>query len=521
MFPWLRLPARKSVTKRVVARVTSRTGRFARVVASVRSWACAAGNRFALALLVFGALCADQVATYGQSTEASKEGAVEAAHSAQLEAEGFPAAAGDSQVDRESVHSADVDQRFNDIRSEFLDRQAGLIGNVLTMMAVLMAIIGLFIPIIGLLAYFRLKGATDAALSQVKKVADEASASSQSAVEDARKARDMVQQITTNLREAREHVSEIQRMRSDAGQYSPNLPGDKPESPNPIQEEVAILTTREILDRALKSEKEDRPADAVRRWRSVAEAAERDNNLALAASAWSSSAYILATLDPEAAIRDYSKAISLDAGNARWYYNRGTANAVLGRHLEALEDFAKSIELDPDSPLSFYNRGNSMVALHRYEEAISDFSAAIERDPNMVFAWVNRGSAKNQIGRAEEALDDFNKVIELRPDDDAGYFNRGTSKARCRHYEEAIADYTAAIKRNSNHALAYFCRGNCKADLGRHEDAIIDFTKAIHLDPSQAKSYFNRGVSKTKLGQIAEARNDFAASDVLRGAAGP
>ena len=482
----------------------------------LRSAARATVIRLRSALLVIGTLVGGPPATHGQTSEDFEAVVAEEVASAQAGFEGASEGGLGLQGDPGPLGSVEVERRLNEIRSEVYDRQGQLIGHILTMIAILLGVVGVLIPIAGLAVYSRLKSATEEGLSQVKEVARKASASSRSAATDAQAPRRMLQQIAANLEESKQHLSAQKRMTSDEGRYSPNSPGEKPESSNPTKEETTVRTAPEMLDEALNLEREDRANDAALKWRALAEAAESGNNAALAAHAWSSSGFLLAPSDPEEAIKDYDKAIQLDPSRATRYYNRGTAKAKLGLSAEAAEDFSKSIELNSKSPRAFYNRGNSMVALKRYEEAIADYGRVIDLDPSQAMAWGNRGSAKSEIGQIEEALDDFSKFIELRPDDAFGYFNRGSAKSRLGRYFDAIDDYSEAIKRDPNHAPAYFCRGNCKADVEQHEAAIRDFNNVIRLNPGHAKSYFNRSVSKRKLGRIVEAGEDYAMFQALR-----
>ena len=472
--------------------------------------------RLLAALLVVGALVGSPAAAHAQTIEASEAVAEEGAASAQARPEGASDGSPGLQGGPDPLGSAEVERRLNDIRSEFYDRQGQLIGYILAMIVFLLAVIGVLIPIAGLAAYSRLKGVTEEGLSQVKAVARKASSSSRSAAADAQAAREMLQEIAANLEESKQHLSAQKRMKSAAGKYSPNSPGEKPEASDPTQEEPTVRTARDMLDQALNLEREGRADDAALTWRALAEAAESGNDTALAARAWSSGAFLLAESNPEQAIEYHDKAIQLDPSNAKRYYNRGTAKAMLGLLAEAAEDFSKSIQLDSKFPPAFYNRGNSMAALKRYEEAITDYGRVIDLDPSEAMAWGNRGSAKSETGQSEEALDDFSKFIELRPDHAFGYFNRGSAKANLGRYSEAILDYTEAIQRDPNYAPAYFCRGNCKGDLGQHEAAISDFDQVIRLNPGHAKSYFNRSVSKRRLGQIVEAAEDSATFQALR-----
>jgi tetratricopeptide (TPR) repeat protein len=50
----------------------------------------------------------------------------------------------------------------------------------------------------------------------------------------------------------------------------------------------------------------------------------------------------------DAAIKDYTKTIELDAKNAEAYNNRGKARACKKNYTEAMTDFEKAVELNPN-----------------------------------------------------------------------------------------------------------------------------------------------------------------------------
>ena len=60
----------------------------------------------------------------------------------------------------------------------------------------------------------------------------------------------------------------------------------------------------------------------------------------------------------EAAIADYTRAIELNPGHCRAYYNRAFSRDRLGRCEEAIADYSRALEIEPGNPAALHNRGS-------------------------------------------------------------------------------------------------------------------------------------------------------------------
>ena len=310
--------------------------------------------------------------------------------------------------DQLAESDVDMQRRFNELRSEFLDRQEGSINRWVDVLVLLLTFFGALIAIASLVAFTKFKG-----------LADEASASARAANLDAQAARNLVGKIRKNLEKSEAHVSAMKRKRGGGTVYSQNAPEVVPEVSEASNQDPGASPTDEAIGRASSLEAQGRTDEAIRSWGAIAESAEASEKKALAAKAWIRSAYLLAASSPKDAIEDFSKAIDLDPDNAKAYYNRGTARAQLEMHEAALADFDKAIELDPASATVYCNRGAIKAKMKRLREAIPDFSKAIELDPGDATAYYNRGVSKAALGRHSDAERDFEAAGALGHDVDA------------------------------------------------------------------------------------------------------
>jgi tetratricopeptide (TPR) repeat protein len=86
------------------------------------------------------------------------------------------------------------------------------------------------------------------------------------------------------------------------------------------------------------------------------------------------------------------------------YSNRGYAFRKLGDYEAAVEDYSTAISLSGSSSTRLHNnRAYCLAKLGRYQEAIADYDAVVGLDPDNVHAYHNRcaglaGSCDDEVG---------------------------------------------------------------------------------------------------------------------------
>jgi tetratricopeptide (TPR) repeat protein/S1-C subfamily serine protease len=204
--------------------------------------------------------------------------------------------------------------------------------------------------------------------------------------------------------------------------------------------------------------------------------------------------------NPQGAIADYDKAISLNPNYADAYNNRGNTRKALGDKQGAIADYDKAISLNPNYTDAYNNRGGTRAALGDKQGAIADYDKAISLNPNFAPAYSNRGGTRAALGDKQGAIADYDKAISLNPNLATAYSNRGIARKDLGDKKGAIADYDKAISLNPNFANAYYNRGATRSDLGDNQGAIADYDKAISLNPNFALAYGNRAITREALG---------------------
>jgi len=97
----------------------------------------------------------------------------------------------------------------------------------------------------------------------------------------------------------------------------------------------------------------------------------------------------------KSAVDDYDKVLSL---NADWntfeiYLNRGFANDALKNPNMALQDFTKAITVDPNNAGGYVARANTLYNMTKYQEAAEDYKKAEVLSPDNSVITYNIGMA--------------------------------------------------------------------------------------------------------------------------------
>lgn len=123
----------------------------------------------------------------------------------------------------------------------------------------------------------------------------------------------------------------------------------------------------------------------------------------------------------EEAIRYFSRIIHSGGASKKElggaFYNRGNAFYELGSLDLAIKDYSRALSLNPVDVDAFYNRGNIYFDLGDLELAIQDYSDAIRLRPSHDFAYFNRANCYLRQGNMELATMDYRKAHSLKPGD--------------------------------------------------------------------------------------------------------
>jgi len=332
-----------------------------------------------------------------------------------------------------SITEGDFQRRLNILRSELLDYRADHIDRWLTRIAILFAVVGIFITIIGLIGFRNIRGEARRSIKEAKDHEAEARKHS----EDAKR---LLEEIKRYRDEAKDIRDETAKTAADDPERVRQVAKDVRENPQ------SPLIDKAIAD-AISLQQEQKLEEAVEKWQAIAVITEGNDN-AIAARAWSSIGYLLGRQ---------------------------------GKHAAVIPACDEALRLEPRLAGAFYNRGLAKSKLDQHKDAVEDYDEALRLDPKFFEGYNNRGAAKGKLGRYKEALMDFDTAVHLKADDPEVYKNRALVKRTMGQYKAAIEDCDKAIGLKSNYAKAYHERGLAHLALRNKDAARQDFEKTRDL----------------------------------------
>lgn len=123
--------------------------------------------------------------------------------------------------------------------------------------------------------------------------------------------------------------------------------------------------------------------------------------------------YLNELKNPKEAIKDFTKAMEMNADNLILPYNRGTAYIQTSDWKKAKADFDKVLSLRPDYVNAYLNRGVVLLNMKKYDEAIADFNAGLRLAPLFPNLYRARAIAHKAKGSSELAQADELRAAQI------------------------------------------------------------------------------------------------------------
>jgi tetratricopeptide (TPR) repeat protein len=197
------------------------------------------------------------------------------------------------------------------------------------------------------------------------------------------------------------------------------------------------------------------------------------------------------------AVKDFSKAISLDVTIGENYYHRGESLLRLGKLSEALHEFEEARKNNYDQPCLYNARGMTKRKLNQLDDAIHDLDLAISRNPNPEF-YLNRSTCYLDVDDPGSAEDDMTEALVVAPNDYRLLQQRGIARYAQHNFEMAIQDLFNALNSleqveeddnslDKKHEISFIkCEinrylGYSFANSGDHDRAVERFDIVIEL----------------------------------------
>lgn len=115
------------------------------------------------------------------------------------------------------------------------------------------------------------------------------------------------------------------------------------------------------------------------------------------------------------ALQDYDKAIGPTTSDAQLFLGRGSCYLALGQPDLALKDLHRAVTLDQRLAEAFTARGKAFTSQEDYKNALSDLTKAIELQRTSE-TFAARGRLHARFGQDGKAISDFDRALALSPD---------------------------------------------------------------------------------------------------------
>lgn len=176
------------------------------------------------------------------------------------------------------------------------------------------------------------------------------------------------------------------------------------------------------------------------------------------------------------------------------FYSKGNAHVYLGHPDAAICDYSKAISLDANYALAYYMRGQIYQGRSEFQKAIPDFKKAIEINSTFALAFGGLAMAYHGIGENERAVEYCSNSISLDAKSPWFYDVRAQAYRDLGNYEKYAEDLSQEIQLLSQQpntqgsgnprvllAPAYYNRAQAYQKLGKNDLAQRDLDKAKEL----------------------------------------
>ena len=131
----------------------------------------------------------------------------------------------------------------------------------------------------------------------------------------------------------------------------------------------------------------------------------------------------------EEALRDFDRALELNASDANAYLGRGTLLTRTGRHAAAFKELTRAIEIDPRYAEAYAKRCFVSMMLDQPPQAVIDCERAVALDPRHRDAHTNLGVVYAALARYHDAETSYQRALAIEPGNGDANYNYGVLMA--------------------------------------------------------------------------------------------
>lgn len=187
----------------------------------------------------------------------------------------------------------------------------------------------------------------------------------------------------------------------------------------------------------------------------------------------------------EKAEDEYIRALRIDTGNAKIYFELGKILLEENKREDAIESFAECIKLKPDYTEASLILGNIYYEDEKFKKAINVFEKALEYNPKEYYLYYYIGMTYTRMSDFSKAKSYYEKAAILNSLKDISNLNLGQIDIIFRDYDEAEKYFFETINSDDEEivSISYFYLAKIKLIQKDYDMAIKYANLAIEINP--------------------------------------
>ena len=187
--------------------------------------------------------------------------------------------------------------------------------------------------------------------------------------------------------------------------------------------------------------------------------------------------------DDREALAEYLRALSTDPRSLSATRHVSELAARRGEPSSALEYASRALTLDPGDARSLWLKGSALFNLGRSTEALEVLEAATRADSAQVDYWMTLARAAESMDRIPIVARAYRHVVWLNEDDAEAWFQLAAAEARLGNYGFADSALTRSTGLNPMRPGQVFLKGWIQESTGHRAEAITLYRHHLELHP--------------------------------------
>ncbi len=233
------------------------------------------------------------------------------------------------------------------------------------------------------------------------------------------------------------------------------------------------------------------------------------------AVAYNDSASVLITKKAYSdAIPYLKKALEIDTGYARAWYNLGIVYHRTEKMGDAIRSYKQAIALRPFYYKPNYNLATLYMSIGSNDDAITWFKKATEirKSAESAPAHYNLALVYHRLKNDKQAEKSYLDALRLRPGYTEARYNLALIRMNDGKYAEAASDFEKVASLGMKKSRVFKNLGVCYSKVEQYDKAVGAYEKAIVIEPTDAATYFNLAIANNHLERFDKAAEAYRAA---------